>query len=148
MKPVHDRPRVLRSGGIHLKSLALALAVALALIGAPAAHAAASSVPIVAAGFSFLSPVVVVPLGTAVTWMAAALPHTVTTTDASPVGDGSANDPSNGDANPDTFSVQLPQGSSFTHTFATAGVFNYHCELHHRLGMIGTVVVVDPTALP
>lgn len=131
-----------------MRTILTIAAAAVALAALAPASGAGTSVPIVAAGFSYASPIVVVPLGTAVTWTSEALPHTVTTTDASPVGDGNANDPTNTDGNPDTFSAPLPQGGSVTHTFATGGVFNYHCELHHKLGMIGTVIVLDPTTLP
>lgn len=32
-------------------------------------------------------------------------------------------------------------GWTFSHTFATAGTFNYHCQPHQFLGMVGTVIV-------
>jgi plastocyanin len=36
-------------------------------------------------------------------------------------------------------SGNIPNGSSFSHTFTTAGSFSYHCSIH--AGMTGTVVV-------
>lgn len=116
--------------------------LAAALLALPGALA---GVPVVAAGFSFLAPAVVVPLGTSVDWIGAALPHTVTTT-AGP--NGAPNDPMNADANPDTFNDALPMGSSLSHTFRAEGVFHYRCDLHFRTGMLGAVVVFDPNGLP
>ena len=133
---------------MRLAVLTLAFAFALALAPAPA-HAASVNVPVTAAGFSFITPVVVVPVGSTVTWTSQLLPHTVTTDDGGANSlTGVANDPSNSDGNPDTWNAGLPQGGSFSHTFATGGVFSYHCELHHTLGMIGVVVVLDPNMLP
>jgi len=48
----------------------------------------------------------------------------------------------------------LPQGGSFSFTFANPGVFNYFCAFHSSLGMVGTITVnpasggPTPTALP
>lgn len=126
--------------------LVSALALVIPFVLAPAL---ADPVPVAAAGFSYVSPVLVVPVGTTVTWMGELFPHTVTT-DAGGTNSlmGIPNDPTNSDGNPDTWNAALPQGGSFSHTFANAGVFNYHCQLHHTFGMVGVVIVVDPNTLP
>jgi plastocyanin len=43
-----------------------------------------------------------------------------------------------------SFTSGLPDSSwpSFEHTFATAGRFPYHCDVHREFGMVGTVIVV------
>ncbi|HZT43417.1 MAG TPA: plastocyanin/azurin family copper-binding protein [Chthonomonadaceae bacterium] len=38
-------------------------------------------------------------------------------------------------------STVLTQGSTFDHTFNTAGTFTYHCSLHATIGMTGTIIV-------
>lgn len=101
------------------------------------------TVPVLAAGFSFASPVLVVPAGTTVEWQGVALPHTVTTA-ATPqdAQAGRPNDRLNADADPDSFHKGLPQGGVARHTFQEPGTFSYYCELHRGLGMVGAVVVV------
>ncbi len=42
----------------------------------------------------------------------------------------------------------LAQGSTFSHTYATAGIFPYHCIFHVGSGMIGTVIVQAAAAPP
>ena len=44
----------------------------------------------------------------------------------------------------------LSSGDSFTYTFASAGVYGYHCTIHGFAGsgMYGTVVVLGSTYLP
>ncbi|HKJ57739.1 MAG TPA: plastocyanin/azurin family copper-binding protein [Halobacteriales archaeon] len=37
-------------------------------------------------------------------------------------------------------------GTEFSHTFETEGVYDYYCIPHEALGMIGTVVVGEPSA--
>lgn len=129
--------------------LLLASAAAALLVAHSFAPVQAATVPVAAAGFSYVSPLLVVPVGSTVTWMGALLPHTVTT-DASPQDAlaGTPNDATNSDGNPDTWNAALPQGGSFSHTFANAGTFTYHCELHSTFGMVGVVVVTDPNMLP
>lgn len=102
-----------------------------------------ATVPVAAAGFSFASPVLVVPAGTTVEWQGVLLPHTVTTSatllDAY---EGRADDPWNEDADPDTFHANLGQGDLVQHRFDVPGTYAYFCALHARLGMVGVVVVV------
>ena len=38
-------------------------------------------------------------------------------------------------------SGSLAQGSTFDHTFNTAGTFTYHCTFHSSIGMVGTIIV-------
>lgn len=105
-----------------------------ALLLAPLASAALPApVPVAAAGFSFASPALVVPVGTTVQWIGELLPHTVT----------SAADPAAAVAGAadGAFRADLPMGSSATRTFSEAGTFAYFCELHYRFGMVGTIVV-------
>ena len=105
--------------------------------------AARPTVPVAAAGFSFASPVLVVPAGATVEWRGVALPHTVTTA-ATPEDalDGRPNDRLNADGDVDSFHRGLPQGGVVRHTFAEPGTYAYYCELHYALGMVGEVVVV------
>lgn len=123
-----------------MKLLAAAALLLLVLV-----HPAAGSttVPVAAAGFGFTPAALVVPLGTTVEWTALALPHTVTT--AASLDDaraGRANDAANADEDTDTFHAPLPMGAERAHTFSKAGTFAYFCQLHHRSGMVGTIVVV------
>lgn len=117
--------------------------LALALLAAPAAAAVGlPPVPVIAAGFNFVSPVVVVPVGTTIEWRGEALPHTVTTSGT--LGDaasGRANDPSNSDGDRDTFRQSLPVGIDVRHTYDTPGSFPYFCEFHRAFGMIGVIEV-------
>lgn len=70
-------------------------------------------------------------------------PHTVTTA-ASPADARASipNDPFGEDADPDTFSVFLPQGASYEHRFSEPGEYAYFCFFHASQGMVGTVTVV------
>lgn len=43
-------------------------------------------------------------------------------------------------------SGELAPGETFSHTFGTAGVYHYVCRPHEDHGMIGTIVVRDPSA--
>ena len=72
------------------------------------------------ARFTFETPLEI-EVGTSVTWTNTEEPHTVTARD------GSFN------------SDRIPQGESFTHTFDTAGTFDYFCQVHPA--MEGTVIV-------
>lgn len=53
-------------------------------------------------------------------------------------------------SNPESFSSGAPSGSNwtFTHTFNTAGSYNYQCDPHAGLGMTGTVTVQDIDPFP
>jgi len=87
------------------------------LVAAPALAASVSAVD-----FKFVPKTITVSPGTTVTWTNnGQSPHTVT---------GSGFD--SGNLNP---------GQTFSHTFSTSGTFNYHCQYHQNLGMVGTVVV-------
>lgn len=112
----------------------LVVALALLLLAPLAAAALPANVPVVAAGFSFASPALVVPRGTTVEWEGALLPHTVTSA-------ASANGALQGQSD-GRFRGDLPMGSSYVRTFHAAGTYEYFCELHVRLGMVGTIVVV------
>ncbi|BBY22620.1 hypothetical protein MSTO_28250 [Mycobacterium stomatepiae] len=73
-------------------------------------------------GFAFAPATLTVRAGTAVTWINRdEEPHTVAATD------GSFHSPG------------MATGASFTHTFSTAGTFDYVCSIHPM--MHGTVVV-------
>jgi plastocyanin len=37
------------------------------------------------------------------------------------------------------------QGATFKHTFETEGVYDYYCTPHESLGMVGSIVVGDPS---
>lgn len=112
-----------------LATLAALLLVPLSATALPA------SVPVAAAGFSFTPPVLVVPAGTTVDWIAAALPHTAT----------SAASPSAALAGtPDgRFHLNLPMLSTGSQTFTEPGTYDYFCALHSRFGMVGTIVVTE-----
>ncbi|OSC23798.1 amidase [Mycobacterium vulneris] len=73
-------------------------------------------------GFAFAPVTLTVPVGTTVTWTNRdEEPHTVAASD------GSFHSPGMG------------TGATFTHTFSTAGTFDYVCSIHPM--MRGTVVV-------
>ncbi|ERH01877.1 MAG: halocyanin domain protein [Halonotius sp. J07HN6] len=38
----------------------------------------------------------------------------------------------------------LKEGSSFSHTFESPGVYKYHCTPHQTQGMLGVIEVVEP----
>lgn len=38
----------------------------------------------------------------------------------------------------------LEEGSSFSHTFESPGVYKYHCTPHQTQGMLGVIEVVEP----
>ena len=72
--------------------------------------------------FAFAPASLTIAAGTTVSWTNRDSPaHTVTADDGS------------------FDSKQLANGASFTHTFATAGTFTYHCAIHSS--MKGTIVV-------
>jgi plastocyanin len=89
-------------------------------ITAPPAAASGNQVTI--DGFAFAPATLTVSAGTTVTWINRdEEPHTVAASD------GSFHSPGMG------------TGASFTHTFSTAGTFDYLCSIHPM--MHGTVVV-------
>lgn len=89
-------------------------------ITAPSIPASGNQVAI--DGFAFAPATLTVRAGTAVTWINRdEEPHTVAATD------GSFHSPG------------MATGASFTHTFSTAGTFDYVCSIHPM--MRGTVVV-------
>ncbi|OMB90492.1 amidase [Mycobacterium colombiense] len=89
-------------------------------ITAPAAPVRGDQVTI--DGFAFAPVTLTVPAGTTVTWTNRdEEPHTVAASD------GSFHSPGMG------------TGATFTHTFSTAGTFDYVCSIHPM--MRGTVVV-------
>ena len=120
----------------------LVLVLAALMLTPLASAVVPAPVPVAAAGFNFVSPALVVPAGTTVMWVGAALPHTVTTAaDLNAALAGAGNDETNSDADPDTFHAAFSTGETFSHTFDTPGTYTYHCEIHFRLGMVGTIVV-------
>jgi plastocyanin len=116
-----------------MRSLAAAVVV-MALVAAcgssgataPAGQpGAANAVKIV--DFAFNPGALTVAKGTSVTWTnTGSVGHTVTADDAS-------FDSSNGSA------ATIAVGSTFSHTFAAAGTFAYHCKVH--ASMHGSVTV-------
>jgi plastocyanin len=50
--------------------------------------------------------------------------------------------------NPSSFSSGAPSSSNwtYTYTFNQTGLYNYQCDPHAGLGMVGTVTVIDPNA--
>lgn len=46
--------------------------------------------------------------------------------------------------NPESFGNAVGPGWTFQHTFNTLGFYNYQCDPHVGLGMIGTITVVGP----
>lgn len=50
--------------------------------------------------------------------------------------------------NPSSFSSGSPSSSNwtYTYTFNQTGLYNYQCDPHAGLGMVGTVTVIDPNA--
>lgn len=83
----------------------------------------ATSTPVEIRGFAFGPADITVAHGTSVTWTNKdASAHTVTSDDGTSFNSG-----------------RLAQGQPFTHAFATAGTFAYHCAYHPE--MTGTVTV-------
>lgn len=98
----------------------VALALAVAACGGSGPAPAANAVSIV--NFSFNPGTLTVKAGTNVTWTNnGGSTHTVTAIDSS------------------FDSGNVSPGSTFQHTFATAGTFAYHCTIHSS--MTATVVV-------
>jgi plastocyanin len=141
-----------------MKSFALlGLAGLLALTPVAPTSEADQEVLVLAYFRQFTPPVVVVPHGTAVTFDSPALVgnmrHTFTT--ATSLGGalaGQATDTNDTncrvdgepgeDGSADTCDVNLPAGTTFTHTFAATGDYWYYCSVHVSTSMIGLVRVV------
>jgi len=105
----------------HFLPFFLALALALGL-AAPAARAA--DVPINVVGSSFSPRTVTIQVGDTVTW----------TNDHQGTHNVTADDGSFISGSPST-------SWTFSHTFTSAGVFGFHCQVHGFMGMTGTVTV-------
>ena len=121
---------------MRIQALLLGAAVALT-IAAPAGandgtppvqvavkHSTTAAGAVSIAQMKFVPASLTVPVGTTVTWTNAAPPtHTSTSNATPPVWD----------------SGNIAGGKSFSHTFTTAGTFEYHCKIHPF--MKGTVTV-------
>jgi plastocyanin len=108
-------------------ALAAGLVSAILVLAPTAALAASVSIT----DFQFTPATVTIQAGQSVTWTnnsAAGTPHTSTS-------DNGAWD-----------SGTINAGSSYTHTFATAGTFTYHCSFHPQ--MHGTVIVQAAQTTP
>jgi plastocyanin len=95
------------------------------------AAAAANTITVGGTSNAFSPSTLSVKVGDTVTWTWAGGAHTVTSGAACKT-DGMFG----------TDGIQSAVGSTFTHTFATAGTFEYFCEPHcASAGMKGTIVV-------
>jgi plastocyanin len=105
---------------------ALATAVIVVTLGLGAGGAAAQeSAAVSIVDFAFQPPSIEVATGGTVTWTnTGQAPHTVTADDGS------------------FDSGTLSPGATFSQTFATAGTFTYHCNIHPQ--MTATVIVGGP----
>lgn len=93
--------------------------------------AAANAVTVGGTSNAFSPSTLSIKVGETVTWTWAGGAHTVTS------GAGCTSDGMYG-----TDGIQSAVGSTFTHTFTTAGTFEYFCEPHcASAGMKGTIVV-------
>lgn len=111
----------------HAAALLVAVVWAVFAIAGPAFAASVSI------GDNFYSPATVtISAGESVTWTNGGdQPHSVTSTDG--LFDSSPDCPGNIDD-------CLGSGESYTHTFSSAGTFDYYCRVH-GFAMSGTVVV-------
>jgi plastocyanin len=120
-----------RALSIRVLLLLLVSIVALARLTAiptPPVATAESAANVTIKNFSFNpSPItVVIGVNNTVTWTNMdGVTHTVTADNGS-------------------FGSSIPAGTSFTHTFTTAGVFTYHCSIHTF--MKGTVKVLSESS--
>lgn len=112
-------------------SLAIAVLSALPRPGGPGSAAAAPAAPlqggaVVTIGDNFFDPAeVTIRAGETITWIHNGIvPHTTTSKDEPPVWD----------------SGTMTPGDVFTHTFPSAGTYDYEC-IFHALLMRGTVIV-------
>ena len=111
-----------------MASLAMVMVGALLIPFVPSARAATTYVQIV--DYSFNPSTVVIDLGDTVIWNQTGA-HTHTVTSTTPAGELDSGD--------------LTTGAQYSHTFNTAGTFNYHCSIH--TSMTGSVTVID-TSIP
>lgn len=112
--------------GVALLAAVIALATA---FGAGHRPASAANASVSIADFAFSPGAVTVSVGDTVTWMNndAGVPHTVSSDTGSELASG-----------------QLAGGASYQKTFATAGTYAYHCNIHPS--MTGQVVVTAAQA--
>ena len=90
--------------------------------GQPAASQAGSANAATIVDFAFQPTALTVGKGTAVTWTnTGSVGHTVTADDASFTSD------------------TIAAGTTFSHTFDTAGTFAYHCSIHSQMKATVTV---------
>ena len=88
----------------------------------PAASQAGAANAVSIVDFAFQPSSLTVAKGTAVTWTnTGSVGHTVTADDASFTSD------------------TIAAGTSFSHTFDTAGTFSYHCSIHSQMKATVTV---------
>lgn len=88
----------------------------------------------------FAAPLLWVPPGTPVTWVAASPGHS--TTAYAPGNDKPRRIPQGASAWDS--GVLSQQGATFRRTFDTAGVYDYYCVPHEAVGMVGRLVVGSP----
>lgn len=110
----------------------------------PAEAGPDAAVPVVAAGQSFLPPLTVVAEGTTVRWIGGAISHTVTASDEPCVPHLAPGGCSPADGSPSFDALLDGAGDTAEHTFQEAGNQPYYCRFHYQLGMVGSVLVVDP----
>ena len=96
----------------------------------PAASAGATSGSVAVNGHSFDPPEVHIKAGEAVKWTWVAGSHNVVS--------GAACTP---DGKFTSGSSTVGPGSTFAHTFDKAGTYQYYCDPHCGIGMVGKVIV-------
>ena len=96
----------------------------------PSSTSGADGVSVVVRTFEFRPDPIVVPAGTAITFMNDdAIDHTVTA--------GTRDDPA-----PEIFDGQLPErGATFELTLETPGTYDYFCRIHPGPGMTASITV-------
>jgi plastocyanin len=106
---------------------AAALCAAAVLVWA-GEHASAATVQVSAVDFEFNPDDITIDAGDTVEWEFSGNDHTVTSIGSGPLDSGTQSD-----------------GSTFSHTFTTAGTYQYYCTIHGDAGtftgMVGTVNV-------
>ena len=86
-------------------------------------------------GYSFSPSTLTISVGDSVTWTNMdSAPHTVTSDSGSELDSGTLSGSSSGG-----YYSSSTVGGSYSHTFATAGTYAYHCGIH--ASMEGTIVV-------
>ena len=109
----------------------LVTAVAGVIGAGPARPAGASVERVEMAGQRFNPPRVEIQIGDSVIWQAGDDGHTVTARD------GSFDSSDRG---------MMAEGDQFRWRFRTPGTYGYYCRVHQNRGMVGEVVVIDPSA--